>query len=111
MEAVNVAGHLLQHLESQLPASGFRLKGIEVRVGVLLELDRELLRAALCAALPGVEVRIAVADALLRCLDCGAAYPHDEHPCPVCGSGRSEVASGEELEITRAWGETEAAAD
>ena len=109
MNAVDVAGHLLEHLESQLPARGFRLRGIEVRVGALIELDRELLRAALCAALPGVEVCIALSEPLLRCLDCGAAYPHDEHPCPVCGSGRSEVASGEELEITRAWGETETA--
>ncbi len=109
MEAVEVAGHLLQHLESQLPASGFLLRGIEVRMGVLLDLNPEALRAALCAALPGVEVRVTTVDALLRCLDCGAAYPHEEHPCPVCGSGRSEVASGQELEIVRAWGESEGA--
>ena len=109
MHAVEVAGHLLEHLESQLPASGFRLKGLEVRLGALLDLDPEVLRAALCAALPGVEVRVVTVDALLRCTDCGAAYPHDEHPCPVCGSGRAELASGQELEISRAWGETEAA--
>jgi len=99
-----IAASLLAHLQSQLPPSGFQLEGIEVRVGALVDLEVELLRAALCAALPRVEVRLTVVDALLKCADCGAEYPHDEHPCPACGSARAEVVAGTELEIARAWG-------
>jgi Zn finger protein HypA/HybF involved in hydrogenase expression len=102
--AGEVASHLLAHLQSQLPPSGFHLEGIEVRVGALVELDRDTLHAALCAVLPGVEVRLTEVAPLLRCLECGAEYPHDEHPCPACGSARAEVVSGTELEIARAWG-------
>ena len=99
-----IAATLLAHLHSQLPPSGFQLEGVEVRVGVLVDMDRDVLRAALCAALPRVEVRVTEVDALLKCTDCGAEYPHDEHPCPACGSARAEVVSGTELEIARAWG-------
>jgi Zn finger protein HypA/HybF involved in hydrogenase expression len=99
-----VASQLLEHLQSQLPPSGFHLDGIELRIGALVDIDRDLLRAALCAMLPGVDVQITVVDPLLRCSDCGVEYPHDEHPCPACGSARAELISGNELEIARAWG-------
>jgi Zn finger protein HypA/HybF involved in hydrogenase expression len=101
---VEVAGALLAGLNAQLPPSGFQLDGIEVRVGALVDLDPEMLRAALCAMLPRVEVKITVVPGLLRCDDCGAEYPHDEHPCPVCGSGKATLIQGNELEIVRAWG-------
>jgi Zn finger protein HypA/HybF involved in hydrogenase expression len=99
-----VASALLVHLQAQLPTSGFQLVGIEVRVGTRVDVDAEVLRAALCAALPGVEVRLSVVEPVLRCVDCGAEYPHDEHPCPACGSARAEEVGGTELEISRAWG-------
>jgi Zn finger protein HypA/HybF involved in hydrogenase expression len=100
----DIAADLLQHLESQLPGDGFHLQGIEVKVGELLDLDRDALRAMLCAMLPGVEVRITTVPGLLRCKDCGAEYPGDEHPCPACGSPHAELVQGGELEIARAWG-------
>lgn len=99
-----IAASLLEGLNAQLPPSGFQLDGIEVQVGALVELDAETLRAMLLAMLPRVEVQITVMPALLKCLDCGATYPHDEHPCPICGSGRAELVSGHELQIVRAWG-------
>lgn len=99
-----IAATLLEHLQTQLPTSGFQLDGIEVRVGELVDLDRDALRAMLCAMLPRVEVRLEVVPALLRCKDCGATYPHEEHPCPICGSGHAELVQGNELEIGRAWG-------
>jgi Zn finger protein HypA/HybF involved in hydrogenase expression len=106
MSLTELAGQLLEGLNAQLPASGFRLVGIEVQVGKMVELDPEHLRAMLCAMLPRVEVQITVVDALLKCKDCGAEYPHDEHPCPVCGSPNAELIHGGELQIARAWGET-----
>ncbi len=101
-----IAAQLIDGLRAQLPKVGFRLDGIEVQVGALLELDVEGLRQSLLRALGGIEVKLLVEPAMLHCEDCGADYPADEHPCPVCGSGRASLRSGEELSITRAWGET-----
>ncbi|MFZ5482400.1 MAG: hydrogenase/urease maturation nickel metallochaperone HypA [Myxococcota bacterium] len=99
-----VAASLLEALNAQLPASGFALEGIEVRLGAMLDLDGEALRAALCAMLPGVDVQLVPVDGLLRCKDCGAEYPADESPCPVCGSPHAELVAGGDLQIVRAWG-------
>jgi Zn finger protein HypA/HybF involved in hydrogenase expression len=104
MSPVEIAATLLNHLHGQLPAEGFVLRGVEVQVGTRLDLDAELLRAALCAALPGVEVRVVPVEPVLKCLECHAEYPTDEHPCPSCGSGRAELVGGDALAISRAWG-------
>lgn len=101
-----LADQLIAGLYAQLPTSGFRLDGIEVLVGTLVELDPDALARALKERLPGVEVQIKMSEACLRCTDCGAEYPADEHPCPVCGSPNASLISGSELEISRAWGET-----
>jgi Zn finger protein HypA/HybF involved in hydrogenase expression len=106
MSISEIAGQLLEGLHAQLPASGFRLAGFEVQVGAMVQIDPEQLRAALMAMIPRVEVQVTVVDALLRCTDCGAEYPADEHPCPVCGSPHAELAHGGEMQIVRAWGET-----
>ena len=106
MSIHEVAAPMLAHLQAQLPPEGFLLRGVEVVVGMLVDIDAEALRAALVAALPGVEVRLVRSEGALRCEDCGAEYPHDEHPCPSCGSGRATVVGGDELEIRKAWGET-----
>ncbi len=106
MPISDVAGNLLEHLHSQLPATGFRLDGIEVRVGIRVDLEPETLRAALSARLPGIEVEVNSVPGLLKCADCGAEYPHDEHPCPICGSAKATLIQGNELEIVRAWGQT-----
>jgi Zn finger protein HypA/HybF involved in hydrogenase expression len=103
-----IAASMLEALNAQLPPAGFHLAGIEVRLGTLVDLDPESLRAALCAMLPGVEVKLEVVPGLLRCKDCGAEYPSDESPCPICGSPHAELAQGGELEIVRAWGSQEA---
>lgn len=105
MSIAEVAGELLEGLHAQLPPIGFRLDGFEVEVGAMVDIDPEQLRAALLAMLPGIEVRVTRVDALLKCKDCGAEYPADEHPCPVCGSPHAELARGGELHVTRAWGE------
>jgi Zn finger protein HypA/HybF involved in hydrogenase expression len=94
---------LLAGLEAQLP-EGFVPAGIEVQLGALLDVDPAALRASLEAALPGLEIRILVTPAAFRCLDCGAEYPQDEFPCPVCGSPNHEILQGNELQILRAWG-------
>jgi Zn finger protein HypA/HybF involved in hydrogenase expression len=99
-----IAASMLEALHSQLPASGFQLAGIEVKLGALVDLEPETLRAALCAMLPGVEVQLDIVPGILRCKDCGAEYPSDESPCPVCGSPHAELACGGELQIVRAWG-------
>lgn len=101
-----VATQLVDELRRQLPAQGFRLDGIEVRLGVLVDLDPSALKSALQALLPAIEIRITPVEALMRCLDCGAEFPPEELPCPVCGSQHAEVIHGQELEISRAWGET-----
>ncbi|MDP2312073.1 MAG: hydrogenase/urease maturation nickel metallochaperone HypA [Pseudomonadota bacterium] len=106
MSLTEIARELLDGLHAQLPESGFRLVGVEVHVGKMVDLDPEHLRAILCSLLPRVEVQVTVVDALLKCKDCGAEYPADEHPCPVCGSPNAELAHGGELQIVRAWGET-----
>ncbi len=97
-----VAAHLLKGLRAQIPAS-VAVRGIEVEVGVTVDLDVGALQAALCAVLPGVEVRIRRVDVLFKCADCGAEFPADEHPCPVCGSVRVAMVHGDELGISRAW--------
>ncbi len=106
MSVSDVAVQLLEGLNAQLPATGFRLDGFEVHLGAMVDLDPEVLRASLMAMLPRVEVKITRVDALLKCKDCGAEYPGDEHPCPVCGSPHAELVHGAELQIVRAWGET-----
>lgn len=102
---VEVARQMARALREQ--AAGLRVRGVEVELGALVELGPEELRAALEAELPGVDVHIRTVDGILRCLDCGATYPSDEHPCPVCGSNRAELIHGQELGIVRAWGERE----
>ena len=101
-----VAAQLVAGLRAQLPAQGFRLDGVEVLLGVLVDLQPEELRAAMHEMLPSVEVKVKVVEALMRCTDCGAEYPPEEHPCPVCGSPHATLIHGQELEISRAWGET-----
>jgi Zn finger protein HypA/HybF involved in hydrogenase expression len=101
-----LANTLIAGLQAQLPETGFRLDGIEVRLGALVDVQPDSLKEAIQKLLPGVEVRIQLVEALLRCEDCGAEYPADEHPCPVCGSPNARLIHGSELEIARAWGET-----
>lgn len=102
-EVEGIAAQLVDGLRAQWPAE-VELGGFEVEVGVLLDLDAEELRAALAQLCPGAEVRIKKVEGVLHCLDCGAEYPSDEHPCPACGSNRAELVHGTELGITRAWG-------
>lgn len=100
-----VAQHLIEGLRAQFDAS-VPLRGIEVEVGATVELDHAALGAALSAGLSGIEVRIVAVAVLFRCTDCGAEFPADEHPCPVCGSARVSLVHGEELGISRAWAES-----
>ncbi len=97
-----LAAELLRGLHAQWPSHA-ELGGFEVEVGALLDLDADLLETTLRAAAPGVEVRIVRVEALLECEDCGAHYPPDEAPCPVCGSARAKAIAGTELGVRRAW--------
>ena len=101
-----IADQLMEALHQQLPSSNFLLKGIEVQLGALVDLEVADLQRALQQRLPAVDIRITVMEALMQCTDCGAQYPPDEHPCPVCGSPHAHMVHGHELEIVRAWGET-----
>lgn len=103
MDLEAIVQPLLDGLRAQLPP-GFRLVAIEVAVGERVDVDRDALRQALERALPGVQVEIRPVAAVLRCLDCGAIYPADEFPCPVCGSGHAELIAGDELGIVAARG-------
>jgi len=103
-----IADTLVAALRDQLPPTVI-LAGVEVELGALVELAAADLHAALTARLPGVEVRIREVPAVVRCDDCGAEYPADEHPCPACGSPRATVVHGHELGIVRAWGSPTAA--
>ena len=100
----DLAAELLAGLRAQIPATGFRLEEIEIEVGALLDLDPEALIAAMQPHLPGVIIRVARVDALLQCTRCGAHYPPDEHPCPVCGAPEADWVHGRELQISRARG-------
>lgn len=100
--AAQVARSLVEGLRQQVPAH-VPLAGIEVELGEHVDLAPAALKAALEALLPGVEVRVTLVPALLRCLDCGAEYPADEFPCPACGSAKAEPVHGDELQIRRAW--------
>jgi Zn finger protein HypA/HybF involved in hydrogenase expression len=102
MRVDDIADELVAALRAQLP-DDIVLDGFEVEVGEHVELDRDALVAALRARVPGVEVRVVVVEGLLRCLDCGADYPPDEAPCPVCGSARAALIHGQELSVRRAW--------
>ena len=102
MTSDELAASLLKGLHDQLP-DDVELAGFELEIGDLVDVDVSALRRALEEAAPGVEVVVTRVAGLLRCLDCGARYPSDEHPCPVCGSGRAELEHGEELGMKRAW--------
>jgi Zn finger protein HypA/HybF involved in hydrogenase expression len=104
--AAEVAAQLVAGLRGQLPTDGFRLAGVEVQLGELVDLTAAELAAAIQAILGPVEVRVKVVTGVLKCLDCGAEYPSDEHPCPVCGSPNAQLVHGTELAIARAWGES-----
>lgn len=99
----SVVDTLLAALRAQVPPTVV-LAGVEVELGALVELSPADLHAALATRLPGVEVRIREIPAVVRCDDCGAEYPADEHPCPACGSPRATLIHGDELGIVRAWG-------
>lgn len=103
--ARQVAAQLLDGLRAQLPPQGFRLQGIEIELGELVDLPAGDLLVAIEEAWPGIEVRLTVVAGVLKCADCGAEYPTDEHPCPVCGSARADLIHGNELHVKRAWGE------
>mgnify|MGYP003334764832 CR=1 FL=1 len=100
----DVAQQLIDGMALQLPRQNFALEGIEVQLGAGVDLDAGELKRALMDRLPGVLVEITLVPILMRCLDCGAEYPADEHPCPVCGSPHAEILRGNELQIVRAWG-------
>lgn len=102
MDLAHLADELVAALRAQLPDDVI-LEGFEVELGEHVGVDAEALRAALQLRVPGVDVQILNVEGLLRCLDCGAEYPADEAPCPVCGSARSEHAHGQELSVRRAW--------
>lgn len=104
--ADEVAETLVEGLRAQLPATGFRLAGIEVHLGEEVDLGAEELREALARVLPGVTIEVTPIASALKCTDCGAEYPTDEHPCPVCGSPNAAMIHGNELTIARAWGES-----
>ena len=101
MGVVAIAAELAEALRAQVPA-GMVIEGFDVEVGELVELDVAGLRAELAARIPGAEVAIIRIPGVLRCKDCGAEYPSDEHPCPVCGSGRADLIHGTELGVVRA---------
>lgn len=98
----DLAAELVAGLRAQWPAHVV-LGGFEVEVGELLDLDVAALTQALRRAMPDVEVRIVRTEGLLQCQDCGARYPADESPCPVCGSAHAEPVAGLELSVRRAW--------
>lgn len=102
MTVDELAAELVAGLNAQWPAH-VPLGGFEVEVGELLDLDVRALRGALQRALPGVEVQVVRVEGLLQCQDCGARYPADEAPCPVCGSAHAEPVAGTELSVRRAW--------
>ncbi len=102
MSLAAIAEELLVGLRAQWPADQ-QLGGFEVEVGELVDVDVAALKAELERACPGVTVQIVRVDGLIRCLDCGAHYPAEESPCPVCGSGRGELVHGVELGVRRAW--------
>ncbi len=102
MSVAQIAEELLAGLRAQWPADQ-ALGGFEVEVGELVDVDASALKAELERACPGVTVEILRVEGLVRCLDCGAHYPAEESPCPVCGSGRGELMHGAELGVRRAW--------
>ncbi len=97
-----LAAELLAGLRAQLPPD-VKLAGFEVAIGELVDVDVAALVRELRAGAGVVDVQVKRVAALYRCLDCGAEYPPEESPCPVCGSARAELVSGDELTITRAW--------
>ena len=103
--AEEVAAQLVTGLRAQLPTEGFRLAGVEVQLGELVDLTPAELAAAIQAILGPIDVQVKVMTGVLKCTDCGAEYPSDEHPCPVCGSPNAQLIHGTELAISRAWGE------
>jgi Zn finger protein HypA/HybF involved in hydrogenase expression len=102
MDLAQIADELVAALRTQVPADVI-LQGFEVELGEHVDVDPDALRAALLTRVPGVEVEFVRVEGLLRCLDCGAQYPADEAPCPVCGSARAELVHGQELAVRRAW--------
>ncbi|MSP56606.1 MAG: hypothetical protein EXR69_13555 [Myxococcales bacterium] len=98
-----VAMQLLEGLRAQLGGRVAQVKGVEVEVGEAHSLDPARVQVALTLLLPEVDVRVNVVAVLWKCSDCGAEFPADEHPCPVCGSVRVTMVRGDELGITRAW--------
>lgn len=102
MDVAHIADELVAGLRAQLPAEVV-LEGFEVEVGEHLEIDVDELLTALKLLVPGVEIRLVRVEGLLRCLECGAEYPADEAPCPVCGSARAELVHGHELSVRKAW--------
>lgn len=105
--ARQVAAQLVDGLRTQLPREGFLLRGCEIELGELVDLRVDDLLIAMEEAWPGIEVKVTMVAGVLHCLDCGAEYPTDEHPCPSCGSSRAELIHGNELQVKRAWGERE----
>ena len=99
-----VAERLLEGLHQQLGDRVARVRGIEVEVGETHDLDATDLHAELSRLLPGRQIRVRTVAVLFKCADCGAEFPADEHPCPVCGSARVAMVHGDELGVSRAWG-------
>lgn len=98
-----VAAQLVMGLRAQLGPKVAQVTGIEVEIGEVHDLDPAQVQAALGRLLPAVEVCVRSVAVLWKCSDCGAEFPADEHPCPVCGSVRVAMVKGDELGITRAW--------
>ncbi len=104
--ALNLIAAVQQRIAAEAGLAGSRVTAIHVRVGELAGVSTEALAFAfecLSAPTPLAGARL-VFDAVpltVQCEDCGQATPVQDlvFRCGVCGSGRTRVASGRELEV------------
>lgn len=108
MHEMGIAMEILEIVQASIPAemAGVRVQRVNLKVGRMSAVVPDSLRfcfgvAADKTAAQGAELAIEEIDVTARCGDCLHEWTIDapEFVCPACGSGRTEMLSGRELEI------------
>lgn len=107
MHEMSICESILNILKEQASVQNFEtVKRVSLEIGPLAGVEIEALKFGFDVVMrnslaDGAVLDIVETQARATCLDCGASAAIEERfdPCPICGSHRLKVTSGEEMRI------------
>lgn len=107
MHELSIAQIIIEQADAAArEAGGARVRGVTCRVGILRQIDGELLRDAFAMAMTGTacdgaELTVESVGMTARCSTCGRRFEIAgwNWACPRCGAEGMDLQGGDELEI------------